>query len=181
MEMKQKRSKLKLHGTRDWDEDEDGGDKLLRSHPSSFIHPQTICWALSMRTWQKTARCKESALCTCRLPSATPTQMPSTCGTRTTSSSPWLPQTRARRAALWWPSCRSYLRSFPPPSTPTARPTIIQSRRRAEAAWRIQDSFHEVHLLLTQFPLISLSLWFSSLAPSFLALRCTFLPQFASF
>lgn len=91
-------------------------------------------------TWQKTARWTESALSTCRLLSATPTLMPFTCGTRTTSSSPWPHRTRALWPALWWPSSRTYRRSFPPTSMSTARPTIIRSPRRAtrEAAQRLR-------------------------------------------
>lgn len=87
-------------------------------------------------TWQKTARWTESALSTCRLLSATPTLMPFTCGTRTTSSSPWPHRTRALWPALWWPSSRTYRRSFPPTSMSTARPTIIRSPRRVtREAW----------------------------------------------
>lgn len=91
-------------------------------------------------TWQNTARWTESALSTCHLPLATPTLMPFTCGTRTTSSSPWPHRMRALWPALWWPSSHTFRRSFPPTSMSTARPTIIRSPRRVtlEAAQRLQ-------------------------------------------
>lgn len=119
--------------------------------PSLFTHPQTACLAPSMRTWRKKVGWKESALCTYPLPSPTRTQMPSTCGTRTTWSSPWLTCMRAHWPALWCPSSHTYLHSFPPPWMWIARPTTTRSRGRVmhETAWRIQDSFHVVHLLLT--------------------------------
>lgn len=121
------------------------------------------------------ARWKESAPCRYQLPSATPTQTPSTCGTRMMSSSPWLPWMRVRWPALWCLSSHIYRHSFPPPSTSIAHPTIIQFQRRVmhEAAGCIQDNFHNVYLPWRQFPFISLLLWFffsslfSALKPNF--------------
>lgn len=84
-----------------------------------------------MTTWQRMARWRAWAPFTCLRPSATPTLTPSTCGTRTTSSSPWAPRRRALWPARWWPSSRTSRPSFPHPSASAAHPTIIPCPRRA--------------------------------------------------
>lgn len=97
-------------------------------------------------TWKKMLRWRGSASWTCQLPSATRTPTRSTCGTRTTSSSPWRPRMTARWPALWWPSSRTYLHFYPTPST--AHPTIVQSPRRVTRDGRRDEgrSSHVLHL-----------------------------------
>lgn len=121
------------------------------------------------------ARMKESAPCRFHLPSATPIQMPSTCGTRTMSSSLWLPWMKVRWPALWCLSSHICHHSFPPPSMSIAHPTIIQFQRRVmhEAAGCIQNDFHKVYLPWRQFPFISLLFWFF-FSSSFSALKPNF-------
>lgn len=130
-----------------------GGSKCLWSNPFSSFLPQTVCWVHWKTTRKKMVRWKESAQCTCPLSSATPTRMPSMCGTRTTSSSRWLLYMRAQWPALCCLSSPIYPPSFPH-TAPVARPAIGPFPRRVmhEAANEDQDNFHVVHLLLTLYP-----------------------------
>ena len=97
---------------------------VANSVPHSWsVLPQTACWAPPKTSARKTPKWTEGSRSTCPLSPPTPTRMPSTSGTRTTSSSPWFrTRRRAPRTALFWPSSRTSLRFSPPPYTSPVLP-----------------------------------------------------------
>lgn len=123
---------------------------------------QTVYWAHTRTTWKKMERWRKSVRCTCSLCSTTLIRMPSTFGTKTTSSFPYLSEARAPcpalYPALWLLSSQKYLIFSPTPIASTARPTISRSRGRVmpEATHRIRDICQAIFIPSGRCHLLSL-------------------------